>query len=105
VALITDHGALVLVAHHAVTALRSEPGDPPMRSMRVPELVMTLAEVLTGLGEDRPRVAITTSDAAQVTGELVSVGVDVVTLRLDGETRATVYVPLSAVCEVMRPTR
>jgi hypothetical protein len=103
VALATDHGALVLLSHHAITTVRSEPGDPPMRSMRAPELGLTLAQVLSDLGEDRPRVAIATNGSTQLAGELVSVGLDVVTVRLDGDARATVYVPLGAVCEVMRP--
>jgi hypothetical protein len=104
VALTTDHGALVLVAHHAIAAVRSEPGDPPMRSMRSPDLGLSLAQILAELGEERPRVAIATDGSNQIMGELVSVGVDVVTVRLDGDARATVYVPLGAVCEVMRPT-
>lgn len=105
VALSTDHGALVLVTHRAITAVRSEPGDPAMRSMRVPEPGLSIAEVLSELAEDRPRVSIATDGSPPVTGELVSVGVDVVTVRLDGETRAMVYVPLDAVCEVTRPAR
>ncbi|MFN3215386.1 MAG: hypothetical protein ACE367_02705 [Acidimicrobiales bacterium] len=105
VALTTDHGSLVLVAHHAIAAVRSEPGDRPMRSMRAPELGLSLTQVLAELGEDRPRVAIATAGSAQIAGELVSVGVDVATVRLDGDARATVYVPLDAVCEVMRPAR
>jgi hypothetical protein len=103
VALSTDHGALVLLSHDAITAVRSEPGDPPMRSMRAPELGLSLAQVLAELGEDRPRVAVSTDGTTQLAGELISVGVDVMTVRLDGDARATVYVPLSAVREVMRP--
>lgn len=105
VAIATDHGALVLLSHRAVAAVRSEPGDPPMRSMRAPELGLSLVEVLAELSADRPRVAIATDGSGHLAGDLVAVGVDIVTVRLDGDVRATVYVPVDAICEVARPAR
>lgn len=105
VALATDHGALVMLRHGSVSAVRTEPGDPPMRSMRAPDLGITLAEVMVDLAAERTRVTVTTSAAEHLAGELLSVGIDLVTLRLDGDARATVYVPFDAVVEVTRPGR
>ena len=41
-----------------------------------------------------------TTDEATINGELRAVGQDVVTLRVDGDTRANVYVPLGAVTDI-----
>ena len=57
--------------------------------------------MLSVLAADRPRVLIVTvADANGVAGELRSVGRDVVTLRLDGEPRATAYVAIGAIAEL-----
>ena len=60
-----------------------------------------LAEALTVLAEDRPRVLVVTmADAEGLAGELRAVGADVLTLRLDGVGRPTAYVPIPSIAEV-----
>jgi hypothetical protein len=60
----------------------------------------TLAEVLGVLGEGAPRVLVlTTAGDDGLAGDLVAVGRDVATVRLDGSA-ATAYVPIAAIAEV-----
>ena len=100
VSISTDTGADVLVATHALTSVRSQPRDTAAHSGRAVSLAMTLADAVAALSEERPRVAIATTDEATLNGELRAVGQDVVTLRVDGDTRANVYVPLGAVTDI-----
>ncbi|MEM7285090.1 MAG: hypothetical protein AAF480_01970 [Actinomycetota bacterium] len=100
VSISTDVGGDVLVALGAVTSVRSQPRDGAAHSGRAVNLALTFAGAVAALAEDRPRVAVATSSEATVNGELRSVGQDVVTIRVDGDTRANVYVPLDAVTDV-----
>lgn len=63
---------------------------------------LDLAAVLARLVDDRPRLALFVGGGEPVRGELVAVGEDVVTLRLDGD-REVAYVPIAAVSG-FRPT-
>jgi hypothetical protein len=58
--------------------------------------------VLGALAAERARVRLVVLDGGEVvSGELRSVGQDVVTLRTDGETQASAYVPTSVVMEAV----
>ncbi len=96
----TDVGSDVLVALDAVTSVRSQPRDGAAHSGRAVSLELTFAAAVAALAEDRPRLAVATTDEATVNGELRAVGQDVLTLRVDGDTRANVYIPLGAVTDV-----
>jgi hypothetical protein len=60
-----------------------------------------LAEMLSVLAAERPRVLVVTLASDEgVAGELRSVGRDVVTIRLDGDPQASAYVAVDAIAEV-----
>ena len=63
------------------------------------QIGVTMADVLAHAVADRPRVQVTTVDAT-VVGELRAVGVDVVTLHVDGDPPGVVYARLASVSEV-----
>jgi hypothetical protein len=68
---------------------------------RPPPLDVRLAELLAELAGDRPRVRLVSrGDGEAVAGELRSVGVDVVTVALDGEPGGLCYVALQSLTEV-----
>ena len=100
VAVSTDVGTEVLVATAAVTGVRSQPRDVAAHSGRAVSLDLTFAIAVAALAEERPRVAVATTDDSTVNGELRAVGRDVLTLRVDGDTRANVYIPLAAITDI-----
>jgi hypothetical protein len=100
-ALRTGGGRDVLLAYTGIGSVRPDSRSPGPIGDRVVQAEIGLAEMLSVLAADRPRVLIiTTPDADGVAGELRSVGRDVVTVRLDGEPRAAAYVAISAIAEV-----
>lgn len=98
----TPDGAGLIVAMHALTAIRAEPGTPPSAGDRLVQLDANLAEVLANLADDRPHVLVRTADGANTHGRLVTAGLDVVSLAV-GTERSTTYLPLAAVTEVVTP--
>lgn len=62
---------------------------------------LRMHDVLTELAADRERVVMVTADGEMLTGQLRSVGHDVAVLRTDAEPRATAYVALAAVAEIV----
>lgn len=60
----------------------------------------TFQGVLERLAEDRHRVALLVDGGEPLRGELVAVGEDVLTLRLEGDSRAVAYVPTTTVAGV-----
>ncbi len=95
-------GRLVLVATAAVAEVRPAASAhrhlPAATSGRHP-LGVTLAEVLAQAVATRPRVAMV-AGGVTVVGHLRAVGVDVLTVRTDGEPPGTSYVTLASVSEV-----
>jgi hypothetical protein len=61
---------------------------------------LLLVEALARVAPERPQLAVATSGGEVVTGRLLAVGADVLTLRLDGD-GGTAYVPAAAVLEVL----
>jgi hypothetical protein len=100
VVLRTDVGRDVLIATTAITAVRSQPRDPVAHSGRVVALHLHFADAILAMGAECPRVTVTTSDGASFNGDLVSVGRDVITVRVDGDERANVYIPMGSVTEI-----
>jgi hypothetical protein len=97
-------GSLLLLALEAVRTVRPEPGEPapPAMGDRDSAQDRTLAEALARLVEERRAVALMIRDVAEpLHGRIVGFGEDVVTLRLIGADRGTVYLPLAAVDEVV----
>jgi hypothetical protein len=97
----TPEGADVLLTYGGVASVRSEGRAEVVAGDRPVALDVGLAEALAALAADRPRVLVVTmADAEGVAGELRGVGVDVLTLRLDGLGRPNAYVPIPSIAEV-----
>jgi hypothetical protein len=97
-------GSLVLLALDAVRTVRPEPGEaaPPAMGDRESPQDRTLAEVLHRLVEGRRPVVLVVEEVAEpLHGQVIGFGEDVVTLRLTGAERGTVYLPLATVDEVV----
>jgi hypothetical protein len=90
---------VTLLALRAVASVRPSPGAGAITGDRRGHIDTTLAELLRLLVSDRPRIAVAAGDHL-VTGELVRVGVDVVTVRLEGDAGQTVLA-VGAVDEVV----
>jgi hypothetical protein len=101
-ALRTVGGHEVLVAYRGIASVRPDADGPGPSGDRLVPAEVALAEMLSIVNGDRPRVLVlTTVDDEGVAGELRSVGRDVITLRLDGGSRAPVYVPIDTITEVV----
>jgi hypothetical protein len=74
----------VLLALDAIDAIR-EPGNGRRRELDTIPPGPDLASLLDEASEERARVSIVTSSGATFMGRLMAVGVDQVTLRLDGD--------------------
>jgi hypothetical protein len=99
VAVRSGRGRLAFVALGAVGAVRAS--GPPASGAR-PAGTTDLVDVLARLAEDRPRVQVVTAGEV-LNGELVAVGHDVATLRLDNAEPPLAYVALASVSEVSLP--
>lgn len=99
VALHTDQGNDVFLRLTAINAVRTQPRETQALSGRVLHLHLPLIEAIAELADERPRVLVITASADHFAGELRSVGRDVLALRIDGDRKATIYVPLDAVLE------
>ena len=100
-ALRTSGGRDVLLAYTGIGSVRPDSRTPGPSGDRAVHADLGLAEMLSVLAADRPRVLLlTTADADGIAGELRSVGRDIVTVRLDGERRAAAYVAITAIAEV-----
>jgi hypothetical protein len=97
----TSGGRDVLLTFAGIASVRPDSRSPGPIGDRALQAEIGIAEMLSLLAADRPRILIvTTADADGIAGELRSVGRDVVTVRLDGEPRAAAYVAISAIAEV-----
>jgi hypothetical protein len=92
-------GRLAFVALAAVGAVRA--GGPTATGARPPGATR-LVDVLARLVDDHPRVQIVTAGEV-LNGDLVAVGHDVATLRLDNAEPPLAYVALASVSEVSLP--
>jgi hypothetical protein len=91
----------VLLAFTGIASVRPDSRGPGPIGDRVVRAEIGMAEMLSVLAADRPRVLIVTNaDTEGLAGELRSVGRDVVTVRLDGDTRASAYVAIASIAEV-----
>jgi hypothetical protein len=100
-ALRTSGGRDVLLAYAGIGSVRPDSRSPGPIGDRIVHAEIGMAEMLSVLAADRPRVLIVTvADAEGVAGELRSVGRDLVTVRLDGAARAAAYVSIAAIAEV-----
>jgi hypothetical protein len=100
----TPAGRDVLVAFRGISSVRIDAGVGAPTGDRAVHVDVALAEALAALAGDRPRVLIVTAGGADgIAGELRAVGLDVATVRLDGDPAATAYVPIPSIVEVTLP--
>jgi hypothetical protein len=91
----------VLVALRAISSVRTAPAAGVTIGERLVTTDLQLGDVLRELATERARVTLFVLDATEaVTGELRSVGQDVVTVRTDGEDRGAAYLRTDAIAEV-----
>lgn len=103
VALTTPQHSGVLVALGAVASVRPGPGFRAAEATadRSPPFPARMADALAALATDRPRVRLGLVGGGElIIGELRAVGIDVVTIRVDADPPATVYVRIDALAEV-----
>ena len=98
----TDAGD-VWLALAAITSVRPGPDahHPPATGTRAASDLL-LVEALARAVDRRPRLALVLDGGELVAGVLEAVGVDVVTVRLDGDSGTVSYVSASSVREVFR---
>ena len=100
VALRVASGREVLVALRVIASVRTADAVG-VAGERVVTTDLRLGDVLGELAGDRARVTLFVLDPNEsVSGELVSVGQDVLAVRTEGEARGTAYVRTEAVAEV-----
>jgi len=100
VALRTESGTDVLICTSTIASVRSQPGESAALSGRSVTLRLYLADAILAMAAERPRVAVTTAGGSPCNGELTSVGRDVITVRVDGDTRTNVYILIAAIGEI-----
>lgn len=94
----------VVVAMAAVTSVRPQAGEGRTADAaggRPAPLDLSMTELLVGLAEERPRVQVACPGEEPFAGELRSVGLDVVTVQLDGDRRLLAHVPIAAITDVV----
>jgi hypothetical protein len=99
----TTAGATVVVVLAAVASVRPRALDLREQAVgdRRAATGRTLRDQLQRVAWDRPRVVVVTRGVPELlTGELLSVGRDVVTLSLDAEAAGLCFVPIESVAEV-----
>jgi hypothetical protein len=104
VALRLPAGSVALISLDATRTVRPEPGEPapPAMGDRDSAQDRTLIETFGRLVEDRRPVVVVVRDLDEpLHGDVIGFGEDVVTLRLSGADRGTVYLPLAAVDELV----
>jgi hypothetical protein len=95
-------GADVIVALHAVTSVRTLPGEASTIGDRSVGTSHRLVDVLAGLAAERAAVVLVLADRAEaVAGVVRWVGQDVVGVRVAGGAAVSAYVPVGAIVEVV----
>ena len=100
------NGSTVLIAGDTVRSVRPEPGRtaPVATGDRERSQDRTLVEVLAIVIEERPELVLCLRETTDpIAGTVIGLGEDVVTVRIAGDERATVYLPLASIREVVVP--
>ena len=93
---------LVNLARIAAVLTEATRGKAPAAGSRLPAVDLSLAAALSLLAEERAPVHVAAAAGHQVSGDLVGMGEDVLTIRSQGAEPAAVLVPLANVeyCEL-----
>lgn len=99
-------GSTVVIAADTVCSVRTEPGivAPIATGDRERSEDRTLVEVMARVIEDRRDVVLSLRESVDpLVGTVVGLGEDVVTLKMSGGDRATAYLPVAAIRELLVP--
>lgn len=94
-------GEGIIVPLAAITCIRPEPGTPATLGDRLVQVDATLGAVLHHLAAERPWVTLHTISGEGLSGELRSVGQDLLVLATTAGD--STYVPLATVSDVVLP--
>ena len=95
-----ESGGEPLVRLSSIVSVRLRAGDAgPARGERAPVDDQRLLEALGRVVEERPRVTLVVRGGEVLAGRLRSVGTDVVSVELDGDAGAGLYVAGAAITE------
>ena len=95
-------GTDVIIAVGAVTSVRTGPGEASTIGDRSITTPLQLVDVLVGLAAERSAVLLVMAGGDDaVAGELRSVGLDVVGVRVSDAPAVVAYVPVGAIVEVV----
>lgn len=96
-------GSRALLAHTAVVEIRPDPAHRlgAAAGDRAAPATLTIEELLRSEAAHRPRVRVASVGGPPLSGRLRAVGIDVVTVALDGDTRSVCYLPSSSLSEVV----
>lgn len=106
VAIRLANGTTVLVASDTVRSVRPEPGSVANVATgdRERSQDRTLVEALGRIAEERPTVVVALRDLTDaLTGTIIGLGEDIISLRVEGFDASVVYVPAPALREVIVP--
>lgn len=93
---------LVQLSRIAAVAPEAQRAKGPASGSRLPTVELSLAAAMSLLAEERSPVQVAVTGGHQVSGDLVGVGEDVITVRTQGAQAAAVLIPLGNVeyCEL-----
>jgi hypothetical protein len=98
VAIRSDGGRLTLIALDAIAAVRPAETRTPASGSRRPGQ-RSMVQLLDLCAGDKPRVQVVAAGET-IVGELVGVGIDVLSVRAEGDHTVVAYVPAGSVSEV-----
>lgn len=103
VALSTRAGTHIYCALGEVTTVRpqSDGRHGPASGGREGTLDLLFREFLDAAAEDQPWVTLTLTSGEQISGHLCAVGVDVVTMQMEGDGSSACYVSSAVVAEAL----
>lgn len=100
IALAVDPRGVALVRTTAIVSVRTAPGTARVTGDRPTHLQVGWVDALGVLATDRPRLLVGLAGGTTAAGELRAVGVDVATVRLDGD-GGRAYLPVDAMLDVV----
>jgi len=106
VALRLANATTVLLAADTLRSVRPEPGSvaPVAMGDRERSQDRTLVEALARVLEDEPELVLGLRETVDpVSGTIVGLGEDIVTVRMSGRGRPIVYLPVAAIREIVVP--
>jgi hypothetical protein len=93
----------VWITYRGLSSVRPHPREQHVAATGTrPATDLSMAEALARVASDRSRIRLVTEGGQRLGGELRSVGVDVLTIKLDGPAAGLAYVPVSSIRTLFR---